>query len=540
MLGIFTRILLVAVAAVAFVGGAAGARHAGPGHARSSASTRSAIRRAPRSARTCCRARPRPAPSSGCRGANGATLFKAPIGASLGSWSDAYPYVYPLDFDSVGAPGTDSISVAGPVPATLADLPRRHRLEGLRGRARQRAVLLPGRARRAELHPVGAPHRAGAPERRARDDVQDAGRERRRRLRRRPVAARSPDRRVGRLVGRGRLSEVRRDDELHRRPDAARTRATSRLAARRRTSPPRRAFGTDFLLRMWDDQRRTLYYQVGIGEGNDTIAGDHDIWRLPQADDTLRRTRSALPLHPQPARLPRRTARLARQPEPRRPRRRRVRPLLPGLPRQRPGLCAQVSARRRAHLRPRRHVAERRPDDGVPVRLLSRDGVARRPRARRDGARATRCSAGDAPPGLPHDDAGYYLRKAAHWANAYITGPNDAADTLNLYDVSRPRALRALPRARAARTIRAGLDGDARRRCSPTCSKQLDGAVAQAATDPFGFGFPWAAWDTTSHGAGLVGDGERVRRADGDGRVRRLERRAGSATSSARTRGASR
>ena len=33
--------------------------------------------------------------------------------------------------------------------------------------------------------------------------------------------------------------------------------------------------------------------------------------------------------------------------------------------------------------------------------------------------------------------------------------------------------------------------------------KALDGALAEAATDPFGFGFPWATWDTTSHGAGL-------------------------------------
>jgi endoglucanase len=30
----------------------------------------------------------------------------------------------------------------------------------------------------------------------------------------------------------------------------------------------------------------------------------------------------------------------------------------------------------------------------------------------------------------------FYLQSAAHWAHAYITGPNDAADTLNLYDVS--------------------------------------------------------------------------------------------------------
>ena len=26
---------------------------------------------------------------------------------------------------------------------------------------------------------------------------------------------------------------------------------------------------------------------------------------------------------------------------------------------------------------------------------------------------------------------------------------------------------------------------------------------ARRATDPFQFGFPWATWDTTSHGAGL-------------------------------------
>jgi hypothetical protein len=34
--------------------------------------------------------------------------------------------------------------------------------------------------------------------------------------------------------------------------------------------------------------------------------------------------------------------------------------------------------------------------------------------------------------------------------------------------------------------------------------KQLDKAVTQAGIDPFGFGFTWAAFDTTSHGAGLV------------------------------------
>src|SRR5207344_3310058 len=29
-----------------------------------------------------------------------------------------------------------------------------------------------------------------------------------------------------------------------------------------------------------------FYYQVGIGTGNAKTVGDHDIWRLPQDDDT--------------------------------------------------------------------------------------------------------------------------------------------------------------------------------------------------------------------------------------------------------------
>src|SRR5262249_58826132 len=44
-------------------------------------------------------------------------------------------------------------------------------------------------------------------------------------------------------------------------------------------------FGVQWLLKMWDDRTRTLYYQVGIGDGNSHTISDHDIWRLPQADD---------------------------------------------------------------------------------------------------------------------------------------------------------------------------------------------------------------------------------------------------------------
>ncbi|MEO8971770.1 MAG: glycoside hydrolase family 9 protein, partial [Ktedonobacteraceae bacterium] len=46
-------------------------------------------------------------------------------------------------------------------------------------------------------------------------------------------------------------------------------------------------YGLDWLQKMWDNSSQTLSYQVGIGDGNKNIIADHDIWRLPQADDKL-------------------------------------------------------------------------------------------------------------------------------------------------------------------------------------------------------------------------------------------------------------
>jgi len=108
---------------------------------------------------------------------------------------------------------------------------------------------------------------------------------------------------------------------------------------------------------------------------------------------------------------------------------------------------------------------------------------------------------GGLPAGLPHSDPLFYLRQAAHWAHAYITGPNDAADTLNLYDVSGLahyelyRAITQAGNQPGLEVTRAALLADLK--------KQLDMAVTQGTTEPFGFGFPWDVYDTTSHGAGL-------------------------------------
>ncbi len=49
-------------------------------------------------------------------------------------------------------------------------------------------------------------------------------------------------------------------------------------------------FGLDWLQRMWNQSTRTLAYQVGIGSDftRYVYVSDHDIWRLPQADDAYR------------------------------------------------------------------------------------------------------------------------------------------------------------------------------------------------------------------------------------------------------------
>jgi endoglucanase len=266
------------------------------------------------------------------------------------------------------------------------------------------------------------------------------------------------------------------------------------------TYPAEAAFGVRWLLRMWDDRTRTLYYQVGIGEGNDQTLGDHDIWRLPQADDTYGgASRDARYIRHRPA---------FRAGPPGAP----VSPNLAGRDAAAFGLCFQVY--RRTHpglaarcLRAGEHILALA--DTTPGRLLTVIPFDFYPETEwRDdlelGATelAIATSEGGLPRGLPHRRSSFYLRLAAHWAHAYIHGPNDAADTLNLYDVSGlahydlVRAIRAAGDPRGLAVTPAALLADLRR--------QLDRSEAQGATDPFGFGFPWAQYDTASHGFGLA------------------------------------
>jgi endoglucanase len=260
------------------------------------------------------------------------------------------------------------------------------------------------------------------------------------------------------------------------------------------------AFGLNWLENMWNDNTKTLYLQVGIGEGNNSIVGDHDIWRLPQADDTYGGN------NPEDRYIRNRPVFRAGPPGS------LISPNIAGRLTADFALCYQLDRVTEPNqaatcLKDAEDVyalADTHPGQlqtAIPYDFYPetewRDDLEWGATELYDAL-----SAGPLPAGMPDTNATYYLRQAAHWAHAYITGPNDAADTLNLYDVTGLahfelyNAIDHAGNPSGLEVTKAQLLGDLR--------KQLDKAVTQSNADPFGFGFPWDTFDTTSHGAGLV------------------------------------
>jgi len=262
-------------------------------------------------------------------------------------------------------------------------------------------------------------------------------------------------------------------------------------------------FGLDFLQRMWNERTKTLYLQVGTGEANSYFVADHDIWRLPQADDHYQGTnpRYRYVRHPP----------VFRAGPPGAP----ISPNLAGRLAADFALCYRVL--RKAD--PSYAAGCLRSAETVYAlagthwkgRLLTvlpfgfygettwRDdmmlGATELALALRSAGSAARL-----PAGLPVRSASTYLADAARWARHWISGPAATTDTLNLYDVSglaeyelyqaigrHPAPGLAVTRAALLAALRA----------------QISRAVRIGATDPFRFGFAWNQWDTTTHGLGM-------------------------------------
>ena len=220
----------------------------------------------------------------------GDVVANGSVGHRVGRWSARFPYVYSLDLSLLELPGTYLFRVTGAGRQTVRLAPGRALYRRLLANAvayyrsvRDGPDVIPGRLHRKPAHlrdrtaPVYAKPRYNS-------DGELQGK-------------------LERLTGTHDVSGGWFDAGdyvkfvhntayattvmlLAARDHAAAFPASAGLAAEAR-------FGVDWLLRMWDDSTRTLYFQVGIGDGNgDSILGDHDFWRLPQADDRLRAGRT--------------------------------------------------------------------------------------------------------------------------------------------------------------------------------------------------------------------------------------------------------
>jgi endoglucanase len=437
------------------------------------------------------------------RNAGGATVYSASIGARLGSWSSSYPDVYALDFDSVNTAGTYTIAVSGPIAGSSPGFPvdtAAHVYAGALSNAlsfyqneRDGPNFIPSALRTAAGHLNDQSAMTYLT-----PNVNNNGRF------------------SGDLTSLGvsinaaggwwdagdYLKFVETTSYTVDMMELGVRDLSTELGAGSSTNFTAEAqFGLDWLGEMWNDATQTLYYQVGIGNGNAKTISDHDIWRLPQVDDTYGGTN---PLYRYIRNRP--VFRAA-------PTGSLISPNLAGRLAADFALCFQLFKATNVPyanqcLLSAEHIfalANTNPSGN----LLTAIPFSFYPETEwRDDLElgATELyyalASGNLPSGLPQTDPLFYLRSAAQWAHAYITGPNDAADTLNLYDVSGAahyelyRAITQAANPPGLAVTQADLLSDLK--------KQLDKAVAQSGTDPFGFGFPWTAFDSTSHGAGLA------------------------------------
>ena len=307
-------------------------------------------------------------------------------------------------------------------------------------------------------------------------------------------------------------------------------------------------FGIDWLMKMWNDKTKTLYYQVDnsqdwdyYGEGDPSSAmgncggtyatpycliTEYDIWTLPQAADNYRQAGDPDPCDPFT------TSFICNRPVfVAGPAGSQISPNLAGRLVADFGLCYQLNRKSDHSLAiqclknavdifalANTSYPDPAPSVGsgtCPTCLLTIDPFDGYPEDVWEDdmelgatelyfALQSASNANDLPSGLPHTDPLDYLRQAAQFASGYVTNIYNAGytDTLNLYDVSglaHYELYRALESA-GNPTGFAVSQSSIRKQLL----KQVDDAITQAGTDVWGFGDAWNSGDITSHGAGLA------------------------------------
>lgn len=270
-------------------------------------------------------------------------------------------------------------------------------------------------------------------------------------------------------------------------------------------------FGTDWLLRTWDARRKVLYEQVGLGDGNgDTVLGDHDVWRLPQADAGYRDPSLRYLVH-----RPVFAANRAGAP---------VSPNLAGREAAAFALCAQVfgaSDPAYAHrcllagqtLYAAAATSWRGPLAGsVPASYYAE------PEWRDDMELAAielyLATLHYGTSDLPQTNPYRYFLAASLWADRYMSSSQAGEDALNLYDVAALahfdlyRAMVATHHTTDLWTNASDVRGD--------MHDQLGLAAQLARTGPFGLADPAIPTDTVSHALGYASEARLYAAMTGD------------------------
>lgn len=204
------------------------------------------------------------------------------LGKDVGRWSKRWPHVYRIRFGRLDEPGTYRLVLGGEARGRSPRFrigsgrrlygPLRRRTVTFFRTQRDGANVPPGQLRRRPSHLTDRHARTYA----------------------------APTYRDGRLVGKLRKVDGPVDvsggwfdagDYLKFVETSSYADALLFVAARESPGDERlrreARYGLRWLDKMWRDRSRTLLYQVGIGDGNKSIVGDHDLWRLPQRDDRL-------------------------------------------------------------------------------------------------------------------------------------------------------------------------------------------------------------------------------------------------------------
>jgi endoglucanase len=218
----------------------------------------------------------------------GATAASGTTGASLGSWNSAYPAVYLIDFTSVKTDGSYHLVVGGTATGTSGTFtigsasavfgkPAADATAFFQAQ-RDGADTVPGQLNRKPSHL---------------DDTKAAvynwpsftssdG----------DTISAAPTKAGGTVDVSGGWFDA--GDYLKFTETTSYAVAALEIAARQSAADGASALGAeaqhglDWLGRMWDPATKTLYIQVGLGSGTDSgsVVGDHDVWRLPEKDDT--------------------------------------------------------------------------------------------------------------------------------------------------------------------------------------------------------------------------------------------------------------